>query len=71
MGYHKGSYTIEAAVWVPLLLTVILLSLETGIKLYQEVVNWTYSEKTESLHIVREFYNYQVLEEVVQEVEND
>lgn len=71
MRYHKGSYTIEAAVWVPLLMLTVLLSLETGIKLYQEIRNRKYSEKIESLDILQEFYNYQVLEEVVQEVEDD
>lgn len=71
MRYHKGSYTIEAAVWVPLLMLTVLLSLETGIKLYQEIRNHKYSEKIESLDILQEFYNYQVLEEVVQEVEDD
>lgn len=71
MRYHKGSYTIEAAVWVPLLMLTVLLSLETGIKLYQEIRNRKYSEKIESLDILQEFYNYQVLEEVVQEVDDD
>ena len=71
MRYHKGSYTIEAAMWVPLLLMAVFLSLETGIKLYEETANWGYSEKTKALDIVQEFYNYQVLEEVIQEVEDD
>ena len=71
MGYHKGSYTIEAAVWIPLLMLVVLLSLQTGIKLYQEVAYRTYSEKLKSLNIVQEFYSYQILKELAQEVEND
>lgn len=68
---HKGSYTIEAAVWIPLFLLVVYLALGTGIKLYREVADSALSDKTESLNIVQEFYNYQVLEEVIKEVEND
>ena len=66
---QKGSYTIEAAVWVPLLLMVVFTSLEMGLNFYQEIKNMTYSQKTQSLDIVQEFYNYQVLEEIIQEVE--
>ena len=66
---QKGSYTIEAAVWVPLLLMVVFTSLEMGLDFYQEIKNMTYSQKTQSLDIVQEFYNYQVLEEIIQEVE--
>ena len=66
---QKGSYTIEAALWIPLLLTVIYISLEMGIDLYQEIKNATYSKRTQSLDIVQEFYNYQVLEEIFQEVD--
>lgn len=71
MRYHKGSYTIEATMWVPLLLTVLFLSLKIGLNLYQEIINTTFCEKTEELDIVQEFYNYQILEEIKQEVTDD
>lgn len=65
---QKGSYTIEAAIWIPVLLMVLSLSLEMAIDLYQEIKDATYSSKTQSLDIVQEFYNYQVLDEIIQEV---
>ena len=65
---QKGSYTVEAAIWIPVLLMVLSLSLEMAIDLYQEIKDATYSSKTQSLDIVQEFYNYQVLDEIIQEV---
>jgi hypothetical protein len=47
---------------------VLSLSLEIAIDLYQEIKDATYSSKTQSLDIVQEFYNYQVLDEIIQEV---
>ncbi len=71
MTWHKASYTTEAAMWVPLLLIVVFLALKIGIQLYQEIEETTYSEKLESLDMVQEFYNYQILGEVMEEVKND
>ena len=68
---QKGSYTIEAAVWVSLFLMMIAMALKTGIMLYSEVAKSGYHEKLQNIDIVQEFYNYQILEEIIQEVTND
>lgn len=68
---QKGSYTIEAAVWVPLFLMMIAMALKTGIMLYTEVATTGYHEKLQNMDIVQEFYNYQILEEIIQEVTDD
>lgn len=68
---QKGSYTVEAAIWVSLFLMMIAMALKTGISLYTEVVKTGYHEKLQNLDIVQEFYNYQILEEITQEVTDD
>ena len=71
MRVYKGRFTIEAAVWVPVFLLVVFLALQTGLTLYQEIRETDFCEKTKKLDIVQEFYNYQILNEVIQEVDND
>ena len=68
---QKGSYTIEAAVWVSLLLMMIAMALKSGIFIYTEIVNKGQNEKLQKIDIVQEFYNYQILEEIIQEVTDD
>ena len=68
---QKGSFTIEATVWIPVLLMVLTLSLKTGISIYKEIVSTDYREKTKQLDVVQEFYEYQILEEVMQEATDD
>jgi hypothetical protein len=68
---QKGSYTIEAAVWVSLLLMMIAMALKSGIFIFTEIVNQGQNEKLQKIDIVQEFYNYQILEEIIQEVTDD
>ena len=68
---QKGSYTIEAAVWVSLYLFMIAMTLKTGITLFSEIVTTGYHEKLQNMDMVQEFYNYQILEEIIQEVTDD
>lgn len=68
---QKGSYTVEAAVWVSLFLMMIAIALKTGIALYTEVAKTGYNNKLQNLDTVQEFYNYQILEEIIQEATDD
>jgi hypothetical protein len=68
---QKGSYTIEAAVWVSLLLMMIAMALKSEIFIFTEIVNQGQNEKLQKIDIVQEFYNYQILEEIIQEVTDD
>lgn len=68
---QKGSFTIEAAVWVPIFLMMIAMVLKIGIMLYTEVAKSDYHETLQNMDMVQEFYNYQILEEIIQEVTDD
>ena len=43
----------------------------TLITLYSEIVTTDYHEKLQNMDMVQEFYNYQILEEIIQEVTDD
>lgn len=68
---QKGSSTIEAAIWIPVLLSVFLLSLKTGLSIYSEIVHTGYSNQVKQMDMIQEFYNYQVLGEIIQEETDD
>ena len=71
MKWQKGSYTVEAAILVPLLLFVIFTAVQIGISFYQESATKKISDKIQNFNIVEEFYHYQLLKEIVGELEND
>ena len=69
---HKGSFTIEASIWCPMILSMAAYVLQGGIGLYQEVRDVDfYQEEIQSMDIVEEFYHYQILKEVIEEVTDD
>lgn len=66
---HKGSYTLEASIWVPTLIFCVTTALRMGIVLYEEIAQAPKAEY--EIDIVQEFYNYQILEEIGEQVTND
>lgn len=70
-GYQKGSYTIEAAIYIPIVLFVFFHSLEIGINFWQESYSRSISEYLVEMDIVQEFYTYQFMNEVVGEIIDD
>lgn len=68
---HNGSFTIEASIYVPIVLFLIMNVLSAGIYFFQESRMKEANVAIESLDIVQEFYNYQILGEVGKEVQND
>ncbi len=68
---QKGSYTIEAAIYIPVVLFVLFHSLEIGIDFWQESKERSINEYLQKLDIVQEFYVYQILDEVTGEIIDD
>jgi len=68
---QKGSYTIEASIWIPFILFIMMAVLRMGISFFQDSMNRENSSKLQQLDIVSEFYNYQILKEVGEEIRND
>lgn len=65
----KGSYTVEAAIYIPFILFLLFQTLEISIDFWQRSANRTVCEELKELDIVKEFYGYQILEEVGKELE--
>lgn len=69
--WYKGSYTIEAAIYIPILLFMFYQSLGIAIDYWQDSKEREVSEELLELDIVSEFYGYQILHEVGKEILDD
>lgn len=61
----KGSFTLEAAVLIPMLVMMYVLMVNTGIKMYVEIREQKEQEAQADMWMVDDFYRYQILKEVV------
>lgn len=69
--WHKGSFTVEAAIWMPVMVLLITGSMKLGIDFFQNSkTRESYSGLIE-LDIVQEFYNYQILGEIGEAIFDD
>ncbi len=64
MRRQKGSYTIEASIWISFILLTYISVLESGIILFGEVKNRTSLESLKEMNMIDEFYRYQVVKEL-------
>ena len=70
-GCFKGSYTVEAAIYIPILLFMLYQSLEIGIDFWQKSKVREINPLLQEMDMVKEFYSYQILDEVRKEIDND
>jgi hypothetical protein len=61
----KGSYTVEGAIIIPIVMLAI--AMKMGLVLYNEMKADRSYEYATDMWLVDDFYNYQVLKEVVNE----
>ena len=61
----KSSYTVEAAFVVPILLSAMLVAMLIGLDLYEDVKGEQEQEKIMQMWQVKEFYKYQIVNEVI------
>lgn len=71
MRVHQGSYTIEAAILVPLVMLVAGLTLYLAVCFVEEAAERESLEWLQEQDLLQEFYNYQVLEEIGEEITGD
>lgn len=64
---QKGSYTIEAAVYVPMIMFLILVTIRGGISFYRESKNREVYEGLITMDAVSEFYTYQMIQDMGEE----
>lgn len=69
--WQNASYTIEAAIYIPIILFVIFQTLQLGIGFWQTSKQREINENLQELDVVQEFYTYQILEEVGKEIIDD
>lgn len=63
----KGSYTVEGAIIIPIFITMLAIAMNMGLVLYNEMKQDSSYECATDMWLVDDFYNYQVLKEVVNE----
>lgn len=61
----KASYTVEAAFVVPILLSAMLVAMLIGLDLYEDVKGEQEQKKIMQMWQVKEFYKYQIVDEVI------
>lgn len=67
----KASYTVEAAIYLPIILFVILQTLELSIAYWQKSKDREICEELQQLDIISDFYGYQIMDEVREEIVDD
>ena len=65
----NGSYTVEGAIIIPIFIFMMAIVMKMGILLYQEIKTDTSYETATDMWLVDDFYNYQVVKEVVDELQ--
>ena len=63
----KGSYTVEGAIIIPIFIVMLAIAMKMGLVLYKEMKAGSSYEYATDMWLVDDFYNYQVLKEVVNE----
>ena len=69
--YWKGSYTIEAAIYIPMILFLLYQSLGIAIDKWQNSRLREAAQTRVEMDIIGEFYGYQILDEIGKEIGND
>lgn len=63
----NGSYTVEGAIIIPIFVVMLAIAMKMGLVLYNEMKENNSYEYATDMWLVDDFYNYQVLKEVVNE----
>ena len=71
MWFQKGSYTIEATLLIPTVCIVLMMVIGIAVDFVQESANREEAEAFVNLSVVEDFYTYQVLEEIGEEIMGD
>ena len=71
IGDGQASYTLEAAIYIPMILFMLLQTLRISIGEWQESKDRNIYTGLYELDIVSEFYGYQILYEARKEIEDD
>lgn len=71
MKMQKGSFTIEAVIWIPLMLYMMLAVLQEGIQFYKESAEKEISKDVSEWNGVARFYDVWILKEFGEELNSE
>ena len=69
--WQKASFTIEAAIYVPVILFVLFQSVDMGIQFFEWSKTREINLRLQEMQVVEEFYDYQILGEMWEEMKDD
>lgn len=61
----KGSYTVEAAILIPIYLFIMVGTIQIAISLYNEIKENSEVERVQKIWAVEEFYRNELIEELL------
>ena len=70
-GWMKGSYTIEAAIYIPIIMFLLFQSLGIALNEWQKSKEREVCEALLEVDIVNDFYGYQIMDEIRKEIVDD
>lgn len=68
---QKGSFTIEAVIWIPLVLCIMISVLKEGIQFYRESEEREFLEEIKTWDGVSRFYEIWMIKELGEEWRNE
>lgn len=71
MKMQKGSFTIEAVIWIPLMLYMMLAVLQEGIQFYKESAEKEISKDISEWNGVARFYDVWIFKEFGEELNSE
>lgn len=71
MNKQKGSFTIEAVIWIPLVLCLMIGILQEGISFYEECVKKELSQEVRDWDGVSKFYELWAIKEIGEAVKSE
>lgn len=69
--FEKGSFTIEAVIWIPLILCIMIGILKEGISFYEECVKEESSEEVGEWDGVSKFYQLWTIKEIGENLKSE
>lgn len=67
----KASYTIEAAIYIPIIVFILCQSVRISIDFWQQSRDREVSQTLQEMDLVQDFYKYQIIEELGKELLDD
>lgn len=68
---YKGSFTVEAAIYLPIILFMLIQTVKISIDYLQESRERKVNMMIQDIDVVSEFYGYQIIDDIGKEIMDD